>query len=643
MQYAWPISSRRAQQGDSGSITVFALMTLIGMIGIGGLAVDAMYFEGKRVAAQDAMDRCSLMAAVVQNRVDGGATSLTASGAATDCMAKSSIGSAGLNTPAVTFGNSERTVTLSGNYTFSALFPNAGNATSKSYAINSASKQRLPNLEITVAVDINHSAFWATFKNPLKTFFNTIAAPDTGNKVTVNIVPFDKNVHLGTMMGRFNTVQTPPYTANANRTCMLLPEISKAEIGVDLSSTYRWSWPVYLQTSSNPTSMSASGAARYLKGTPELNGGTWLAAGEIAKLSTFSPLPTPEFGNCAYTSPNNGPLVGVQVARPVTMTNSSVINAKLDAIVPRAHQDVQYTNSTEAMKWALSFMDDSMRDLFTAQVGDGTSPTPVAGRPLDYTADDTLKVLLFVTNNVFRMPDGNVFDSFHGASGASRVREFKPKFLDGSILTGDDEPRIWRTPDSSPAAEDVRFSIFHPDAPGTDKYWVTQGHCGNSTCAAGWQAAPYQHPSGGAPVLLTWPQVFSQMTLEYLIRQLYMIPMTQAGILPADSKYHYEVLVDRFTYIETVQSTMMDDFADLCEEAKDNGVLIYTLIGSGAVKRGGTSASAVAHNAAATPALETYKDCATSPAHNFTVGSASAVKSTLRLIASNIAQLTLTQ
>lgn len=637
-------ANRRHARGEDGSITIFSLVILVGMIATGGLAVDAIYFEGKRVAAQDALDRCALMATIAQNRIDGGATTgVSARQVASDCMAKSLVGNAGLNPPIISTQNTERTVTLSGTYTFDALFPNVGNAASKTFTIASKTRQKLPNIELTIAVDINHAAFWGQLRTPLKEFLNAFAATDTANRVTVNFVPFDKNVHLGELIDEFNSAQKPPFTSNASRTCMLLPEASKDDVAIDFGGQYRWSWPVYLGLANNLTSTPSTSDLRYIMGTPALNGGVWHTLGQLTRLDTFFAAPAPEFGNCAYTSPNNTPLLGATVARPITTAPSSPINAKIDSIVARPNEDINFANSAEAMKWSLAFMDDSLRGLFTAQIAKGRSSPAATSRPLSYGTKDSLKILIFVTNNVFRMPSGDITSDPNSGLSASRVREIRPEFLDGTVPA----PQIWRTPDSPVPSENVRYSIFHPNIPGPNKYWVTQGHCLGSTCAAHWAAAPFRYPGEGAPIQQTWPQIFGAMSVEYLIRQLYMIPMTNAGILPGNANYHFAALVDRFTYVETEPSKLMQYFSDLCTKAKANDVLIYTLMGNGVVTRSETAgtpaqrAAAVAHNAFARPAIEAYRNCASSPSHSFTVANAANIESTLRLVTSNIAQLTL--
>ena len=109
-----PLQDQRSTNGlrtkagrEDGSLTVFALVTLVGMVGIGGLAVDTMNYEAKRVATQDALDRCALMSSLAQNRIDGGATSnTTAKDVAEDCMGKSEAGNDGLNDPVISTSNS---------------------------------------------------------------------------------------------------------------------------------------------------------------------------------------------------------------------------------------------------------------------------------------------------------------------------------------------------------------------------------------------------------------------------------------------------------------------------------------------------------------------------------------------------------
>lgn len=629
-----PIGPCATSGYEDGSLTVFALVALVGMVGIGGLAVDTMNYEAKRVATQDALDRCTLMTSLAQNRIDGMATAPNATAeqktarakkVAKDCMDKSEAGDDGLNDPVITTNNSERSTTLSGNFTFDGLFPNAtgaGNTPTKTFALTAQSRQKLPNLEISIAIDTTHSVFWNALRDPLKVFLNTIAAPDTGNKVSVNIIPYGDSVYLGTpLIERFNDTNKPPLSNTDNRACLNFSQTERGELGINFDDPYIWSWPIML---------AGTGYGGTSWETIEFQSVQFNETSEAASVLNGA-------GSCRLqTDPlavtGNTPLIGVQVARPVSATASTTINNKLNAIVASSFVLGNTADTTGGLKWALSALDPSLERLIDAQVTANVSPSPVSGRPRSYTAADTMKVLLFFTNNAFAT--SNYASS--QLQGGQWGREIRPEFL------GDTPSTIWRTPGPATPTRPVRLSVFHDNAPDpTRPYWVTQGITVNPQPAsenAQWMAAPYQHPGGGAPVRLTWSQAMSQITLFTIIRQLYMAPFSPV----TNSTNTWSALVDRFTYIVRDSAQDRANFTALCNAAKQQGVLIYMMRGPGSTSVTATTDGQRAHNTNVTLANPVYNGCATSSAHVFTVGETN-IRSTLRMIASNIAQLTLTQ
>jgi hypothetical protein len=626
----WGRRLLRACNAEGGSITVFSLFMLVSMIGIGGLAVNTMYAETKRVELQDAADRCALMAAIAQNRIDGGSTTnLTAAAVATDCLNKSSVGSVGMNAPVVstqnnerTTRNSERTVTLSGSYTFSPIFANTTGAQATTHPVTARANQRLPNLEISVVIDVMNTEFIRDVRAPLIAFLNTVAAPDTGNKVSVNVIPFSNNVYLGTtLLERFADQNRPSHPLTANRACLTLPDDLRDELALPMNESLNWSWPVNINTV--PASLTAPPPNEIYVESTEMNALS-SAAGAVAA------------GDCntqaAGVIPANNALVGVQVTRPVATNANSALSQKitnLTAVMTSQHlSGSSEANSAYGMRWALAFKDPSTQQVITNQISAGISPSPVAGRPQNYRAADSLKIVIFMPNNAFLLRAGG------------NNREMRPEFITTNLAP------IWRTSEAATIERPVRYSIHHPDQPGPNKYWVTQGFTGGATPAptafAHWAAAPFQYPSGAA-AQQTWQDVWNRMTLSYAIRQLYMAPM--ANFSP---DYHWQTMLDRFTYQATTSAQARSDFAELCSEAKEQGILIYTMLGNGTANIGGAiptaqAASTAAHNAAAPGARTLYQQCATSPAHTFTIANQAQIRTALRMIASNIAQLTLTQ
>jgi len=616
------LAQLHALRGEGGSITVFALLMLVSMIGIGGMAVNTMYFETKRIELQDAADRCALMSAIAQNRIDGGATTdLTSAQVANDCLAKSSVGSAGMNAPDVQSQNSERSVTLSGNYGFSPVFPNIAGASNASMTVTSRANQKLPNIEITIVLDVMHTNFVTNIKEPLKQFLNTVSAPDTGRKVSVNIVPFTSNVHLGTDLAEmFSDQNKPGHSNTARRTCLTLPADLRNSLDIPTDRALNWSWPIVL--SMPPASLTSETTYQLYSETLELSlitsGATSVEGGDCNAEQDF-------YGT------SNHPLIGAQVARPISATSATPINQKIDGLRAPFSQHLSgssESNSAYGLKWALAFMDSSTRSIFSQRIASGLSPSDVAGRPQDYMGEDVMKVVIFIPNNVFLLrANGN-------------NREMRPEFI-----TTDLAP-IWRTSGAGSITQPVRYSIHHPDAPGPNQYWVTRGYMdifAGPTGDAHWAATPFAYP-GETAVQQTWQDVWNKMTMSYAIRQLYMAPMASVS-----AQYHWNAMINRFTYESTSSVQARADFTELCNKAKAQGVLIYSILGGGTANIGGSfsgaqQTSVALHNAAAPSARTLYQQCATSPAHAFTVNlTQPQMRSIFRLIASNIAQLTLKQ
>lgn len=636
-----PSTFRTFCHSETATIAVFSICLLVIIFGVGALAMEAVNYENKRAAAQAALDRCAEMADWAKAQKDSGVSSTeTAESVAIDCMAQSSVGSTGL-TPSIVSADSKRTTTLSGTYTFSALVTtkndSQGNTvkSDKQFTLSTSLIKELPNIEVTIAVDINNTVFWNNFRDPLRKFIKIVADPDTGQKVSFNIIPFGKSVNLGlTNINKFTTIDAPLFTrTDETRYCLLLPEASKRDIGIDMDATYSLSWPVYLSGLFNEKSLGTGNTKPYLNSTE--------TSSEIYFINNPNYLESqvnPVWGNCHFEDTNNIPVIGWKVSRPINSGSYSSINSKIESIVAKNNASgVNDANSALAMKWALALMDPSLRDLFPTSLS-STGAVVSSDRPLAYTSA-TKKILIFIPNNAFAIPDGIIAASDSEGksnSSASRVREIYPKYLNGT----EPDPQIWRTPVSSNPNRIIRYSIFHSSAPGANKYWVTEGDINAIDSDAHWAATPYKYPGEGAAIQQTWRQIFSAMTVDYLIRQLYMIPLTDIGVLPNDPDYDYESLVNKFTYIETIHSNLMSDFSALCTKAKANGATIYTILGNGVSSLSSTnSALKRQHNANLNAAKLAYKACATSDSHSFEISVNNKIENIMRTIAIDFAQL----
>ncbi len=595
---ALPVPPHRSlARGEKGSITVFSLMMLISMIGVGGLAVDAMHFEHERMAMQDAVDRCTLMATIVQNRIDGGAiTGLTAAEAADDCMNTSRIGSSGLDTPDVDTENSERSVELTGNYSFDSLFPFATGLTDASYDVVSRSKQKLPKLEMSIILDVGAgtSAYYTgsasqKILTPFITFLNTVAAPDSGKKVSYNIIPYSRSVNLGTdLLSRFNEMNPHTFTNSNLRTCLNLPNTAYDSLSISTTDAIPVAWPISLGVLPSPADKPT-----YLS----------LTSSRLTSLLTAQSSSSASSGMC--------PLL--KTASPATNTHTvslglqdkTTYTAKINSITGGV-AGTETSSPSIGLKWGLAALDSSLQSVFTGLIGSSLAPAQVAGRPLAYGSSDNLKIAVMFMASPFTYATGTSLTH----------REMKPEF------TGNTLSPIWRTPEAATSTVPIILSIYHADQPGTNKYYV------NNTTES-WSATPYKYPTGAAAVQMTWKQVFDMLPLYYVIQQLYMRPYAATN----PTTYGWTPMADYFTTATPTKAEQIQDFLAMCSLAKAQGVLIYTLYGPLVINDADS--------------LEAAKSCATSVSHATRIAVATTARDTvataLRIIASNIAQLTLTQ
>lgn len=631
---------------DAGSMTAFGLTMTVGVVGLSVVVIDQMNYEAKRVVAQDALDRCVLMTALAQNSINGGVpTSFTATQVANDCLAKSGAEDVSNVNPIIINQNSEVDVTLTNEFQFSSTgFMDTPLGDSLDYDMAANYYQKIPNIEITIAIDLNDIEFLSDFKDQLKKFIRTVTAPDTGGKISFNIMPFAGDVNLSTdIINRFNTVNRTEFSMGGQRSCLVLPDASKSVIALNMGSgtTYSWSWPVHFMGNySQQTSWGTSALRPYFEFSPTpFYAGAELHNLQIANLqepSYFTSPNTTPWGVCRYMTTANNPVLGVQPDRSSGKPNYDAINARIDGLVANKYDIFAQSNNAIALKWALAFMDPSTQRLFNPMPNNGMSSSKVVGRPLAYDAPESYKILIFASNSLFFMSDGSLSTAQSGTDKrfASMVREIRPEFLDGS----EPAPEIYRTPSSSVATRNVRFSIRHDAGPGKNKFWVTES--GDPADTKGfigfWAEQPFSYPGEGPAQRLSWKQVFESMSVDFLIERLHLFPLEKINALGTT---RYSTLADRFTFIATKRSLLLQNFKRLCTEARQKGVIVYTILGDGLMNKPTASVPATIHTANAPTAQAALRDCATTPIQSFNGSVNASLKTAMLTIASSINQM----
>jgi hypothetical protein len=415
----------------------------------------------------------------------------------------------------------------------------------------------------------------ALLRTAAQNFVSTVRANDSENRVSIAVVPFNAQVNLGPTL--FNALVADGYNITdrhgiANSFCL------------DLQAT-----------DVNQTA---------IFGTPTLPRGLALPqAGLFDSRSSTT-------RNTSYINPQ-GVSTGNIFCRTDTRNFASAPAQDVTSLRTQMQglQAEGNTSITLGMEWGLFLLDPETRPLFDRMITSGQMPANLSGRPYNWDRENTMKVIVVMT------------DGEHVAS------DF--------LLPG------WRS-GASPIfrATDNRYSIRHSSGhPVGYPFWVP--HLGEWHWRAWNGTTPPAIPStcadnddddndDGVPecvrvaspmTAMTWPQVWQNLRMSWVAWQLYARAL---GTSDSTRTSIYNAMMDGFTNSTTV-ATMNSTLQQTCQQARARGVVVYG-IAFEAPLNGQTQ----------------IRNCASSPAHAFNATGLE-IGVVFQSIAAKISQLRLTQ
>lgn len=529
---------------ESGVMAVQVLFFFFMMLLVGGVAVDLMRFEQRRVDLVQTMDRATLAAASLENV-------LVPEAVVTSYFETAGIGET-LDSVEVTEAINSRTVEARATTKSKNIFMSMVDVPYLESQSLSEAEQRITNVEIAMVLDVSGSmqatpSRITNLKSAGQEFIDSVLENDTQNKISISIVPYNGQVNLGpTLFQRFTVTNTH---GTANSFCIDLPTSTYGSTSISRMTPFpqtphvdSWSSATY------------SNAYVTLQGPTVSNG----------RFTNMWCQPIPE--NYVTAHRNNATLLKSQIANLVAIGATSI--------------DL-------GMKWGTMLLDPSSQPIVAHLAAQGLAPGYFANRPAAFDDDETMKVIILMT-------DGENFT--------------QERHTD-AYRTGNSN--IWRS------NGDGMMSAYHDRANTSNDYWVPHRNNG----AGEWRNAPWN--SGGGTTRLTWNQVWSVARTNWVAWQLFARAL---GTDNASRNQQFATWQGNFrTY--TATGTMGSRLDQLCEVAKDNGIIVY-----------GIAFEAPANGQAA------IEDCASSPTSTFFFdASGLEIRTAFRLIASNISQLRLTQ
>jgi Flp pilus assembly protein TadG len=507
-------------------MALFMLAIFFLTLVFGGIAVDYMRFEIRRVALQQTMDRAALAAANLEN-------TRPAQDVVNDYWDKAKLGDglvmAEYSTPTVTVvegqNNSSRQVSIRADVKSYNYFMGMGfmpvdylEGPAGTKAVQGASQ-----VEVMLVLDITGS-MEGTLPNDSKKkitglieaarlFVNEVKDIDDRNQVSIGIVPYNTQVNLGqALRAKYNATNRPTVGGVANSN---VPNVNCLEVPTTTAFFQQTSIPTDL-----PIPMSVH-ADIDTSTTRDSNYYAWSATNR-GTLTDWNSSAGRDIYMCA-------PRPFSEVLLP-TMDKTAMLN-KINSL-----RGAGRTSIMMGMRWGVALLDESARPIYSDL---RSGEAAMAGRPADNSNPDTRKIIVLMT------------DGEHVQTSVMR----------DPFKTGISP--IYRS------VQDNNFSIFH-DRPSTNlDYWVPHLCANSNNCAAGWRSQPWSNSTNSGtppPRQLDWSEVWQAVRVQWVAQQLY----ARANVATFTNQMN---LFRSTTYV--AEATMDARLQTNCAAAKASGIEIY--------------------------------------------------------------------
>jgi hypothetical protein len=460
--------------------------------------------------------------------------------------------------------------------------------------------ESVSDIEIVLVLDVsgsmvqNSSTKLANLRIAAAEFVQTVLQDDTDNRISIAIVPFNGQVNLGaTLRARFNVTDLHGVT---DVDCVDLPAAAYATLA---SLTTSLSMPL------------------------------------TAHADTFT---TTTRQNAYYTTNNMAPDAANRWCPPrpgniVRLPSHSIstLQSNINGLT-----GIGATSINAGMRWGMTLLDPGSRTLFTNLIAAGQIPAIYAGRPYDYDRENTLKIMVLMTDGS-HFPEERVNAGYRSgnspiwlATTATQYSIYHDIRVDRTNATTlrDSRPfwvphlaqwhaRPWNGTNPPPNG-----GVAMPYAEGLNRRFDTNndGTCTNAddgrgaltTTQACWSGATQQ----------TWPQVWAATRMHWVAWQLYARAL--GGTTSTTRLAYHDAQMNLFRTLTPV--TDMDaQLANLCGLAQDEGVVIFGIAFE-----------------APTAGQAAISSCASSPAHYFNAQGLQ-IQTAFRAIAAQINMLRLIQ
>ena len=592
---------------EDGSMTIFGLMLLMGMVAIVGIGVDIMRYERDRVHLQNTLDRAVLAAADLDQP-------LSAQAVVEDYFAKAGLSDSLTSvTPVETVGSRE--VTARAEMDVDTFFMQMFGVDTLEISNVSTAKEAIDSVEISLVLDVsgsmrNHSRL-TNLKTAAKDFVDSMFDNSEPGTVTISIVPYATQVTMPEeLMDQLNAKFFP--------TEGFIDTLSEAEI-------------TGIENDEANAAAHARGTDGYLSNRDRSLSNCINFEGSDFNDTTIST--TREYQRTLHFDPwddfdgrDNSPeeLVTSPVCEAVASREMMLLSddrAGLKSFIDSFFADGN-TSLDIGMKWGSILLDPSFQPIAEALAHPdiGMIDAAYSNRPVAHNDAETIKVLVLMTdgqntgqyyiNDDYRIGDSNIWWNEQEEVYSVYLGED----VDDDNGNGQTDDGLYYWPWNDTWQDHAYGEGTYEE---TETTWVCRSWRRNGSCKRYRQiteTVTYDEP--GSAELLTYPQLWAWTSMERIVEALYdpFMPWEDAW-----DDWYYDVRNAVWSGTKDTRTRA------ICGAAQENETIVFTI--------------AFEAPDSVKPLL---RDCASSPAHAFDVNGLE-ITDAFSAIASSIRQLRLTQ
>jgi Flp pilus assembly protein TadG len=578
-------SMLRFRDDERGSMALIILFTFLAMIMFGGIAVDVMRFETRRVAMQQTLDRAALAAAGLPDTDDLTKVREPVD-VANDWFAKTDLEAGFMvdfSKPTVTAINvpGKREVTISAKVTSHNFF--MGIFSPRDYLegpTSTKAAQGVANVEVMLVLDITGSmgdpivpgkSKLTALKESAKAFVDLVEEKDKKNGVSIGIVPYSAQVNVPPAIRDLFAVTNKatwngvPDAGMPTINCFEFPVAGFTSMGVPLATSIPMA--AYADAGSGTTT---NGTYVAPQGHDTSGQGNVPCRANAEKDST--PYPDHEMN---------------QIMLPTK--DGQKVKDKIDRLTAYGT-----TYIAVGMRWGTALMDQAARPIYDAllagEIDPVTGKKAMEGRPANNGDGRTRKIIVLMTDGE-HVNNNHVLDTYKsglspiwlGEDGNYAIRFVNPASPAAPIRPGSGSaaaPASIRTCSGWTLTNYANREYFVPHLKrnnvnlrlGADPEGVGTGASTANSCdPQAWLASP-SWTGSGTTRRLDWSEVWPRVRVSWVAQQLFV----RSGVT---GWTNYGTVMGRFRATYLSNTTNMDELLrQNCVAAREQGVEVFGIM-----------------------------------------------------------------